>query len=250
MPNLAKSLRNNSALHRTTEPYVAYGGTEYLFEECNRQCAYTIGSALSSPAATPKMNEAGDHLGEGSGWWLEPKSKGGLGLEVTFNSWAQVLFLHMWMLTVRLRDFPEKYVNHWHRNLLDHFFYAAEDRMAMWHGMSARSVRNKNLKDLWLQWRGVQLGYDEGLVKGDAVFATALWRNLFKANPGVDMSDMALVTGYVMRELQRLGKADDTQLMEGRVKFGDPKLAPRKIAHKARAPGETSPAPSPPVTKA
>ena len=85
--NFAAQLRKSSALRSTTEPYIAYGGTEDLFQECSRQCSYTIPSALETPPATPPMNEAGDHLGQGSGWWLEPKTKGGLGLEVTFNSW-------------------------------------------------------------------------------------------------------------------------------------------------------------------
>lgn len=174
------------------------------------------------------MNDAGDHLGEGSGWWLTEKSKGGLGLEVTFNSWAQVLYLHMWLLTVRLRCFPEQYVKDWHQNLLDHFFYAAEDRMATWHGMVARGVRNKNLKDLWTQWRGVQLAYDEGLIKGDAVMATAIWRNVFKASPQVDISDLAQVTGYVYRELQTLGRLDDMTITRGDVKFGDPRGIPQR----------------------
>ncbi|KXT02685.1 hypothetical protein AC578_1152 [Pseudocercospora eumusae] len=223
MTNIAASLRNTSALRSTTEPYIAYGSTEDLFLECSRQCSYTIPSALETPPGKPPQNATGDHLGEGSGWWLTPKSKGGLGLEVTFNSWAQVLYLHMWLLTVRLRCFPEKYVKDWHQNLLDHFFYAAEDRMATWHGMAARGVRNKNLKDLWTQWRGVQLAYDEGLIKGDAVMATAVWRNVFKADPNVDVTDLANVTAYVYRELERLGRVGDEMLTEGKVRFGDPR---------------------------
>lgn len=220
---MAAKLRNSSALRGTTEPYIAYGSTEDLFLECSKQCSYTIPSALEMPPQPPPQNEAGDHLGEGSGWWLTPKAKGGLGLEVTFNSWAQVMYLHMWLLTARLRCFPEKYVKDWHQNLLDHFFYAAEDRMATWHGMAARGVRNKNLKDLWTQWRGVQLAYDEGLIKGDAVMATAIWRNIFKADPNVDLHDLAVVTGYLYRELRRLGMVSDRTISEGTANFGDPR---------------------------
>lgn len=221
--NLAGHLRNSPVLRSTTEPYIAYGSTEDLFLECSRQCSYTVPTALETPPAPPKMNEAGEHLGEGSGWWLTPKSRGGLGLEVTFNSWAQVLYLHMWLLTVRLRCFPANYVKDWHQNLLDHFFYAAEDRMATWHGMVARGVRNKNLKDLWTQWRGVQLAYDEGLIHGDAVMATSIWRNIFKANPQVDLHDLGVVTAYVYRELQMLENLDDFILSTGKITFGDPR---------------------------
>lgn len=95
--------------------------------------------------------------------------------------------------------------------------------MATWHGMSARGVRNRNLKDLWTQWRGVQLAYDEGLIKGDAVMGTAVWRNVFKADPNVDLKDLGIVTAYIMRELQRLGKLDDMTVTEGKVRFGNPR---------------------------
>ncbi|KJY01937.1 CBP3-like protein [Zymoseptoria brevis] len=221
--NLAAKMRSSPLLRSTTEPYIAYGATADLYAECARQCSYTVPSALENPPALPPMNAAGDHLGSGTGWWFEPKSTGGLGLEVTFTSWAQVIYLHMWLLTVRLRCFPAEYVKDWHQNLLDHFFYAAEDRMAVWHGMTSRGARNKALKDLYLQWRGVQLGYDEGLTKGDAVMAAAVWRNVFKAEEGVDLEDLALVVVYMRRELQRLSKLDDETITTGQIKFEDPK---------------------------
>lgn len=215
-------------------PYVAYGSTEDLFLECSRQCGYVMPSALASPPTEPQVNAAGEHLGEGTGFWLTPKSKGGLGLDVTFQSWAQVLYLHMWMLTVRFRCFPKEFVKDWHQQLLDHFFYAAEDRMATWHGMSARGVRNKNLKEQWLIWRGVQLSYDEGIIKGDAEMGAAIWRNIFKSDPEVDVSDVALVTAYVMRELQSLSKLPDHEVTQGKVKFGDAKTLTSALAIESR----------------
>ncbi|KAK3062323.1 Serine carboxypeptidase 3, partial [Teratosphaeriaceae sp. CCFEE 6253] len=147
--------------------------TEDLFRACAATCAYTIPAVLASPPAPPPKNAAQEDVGVGEGFWVTPTQQGGLGLDVTFNSWAQVVMLHMYILTVRLRGFPQEHAKIWHQNLLDHFFYAAEDRMAVWHGMSARSVRNKHLKDLWLQWRGLLLSYDEGLINGDAVMGAA-----------------------------------------------------------------------------
>ena len=102
--------------------------------------------------------------------------------------------------------------------------------MATWHGLVARSARNKYLKDLWTQWRGVLLSYDEGLIKGDAVMAAAIWRNVFKGDKDVDVADLALVTAYVMKQLQTLGALDDTTMVEGRVKFSDPKEVQREIS--------------------
>ncbi|CZT18528.1 related to CBP3-required for assembly of cytochrome bc1 complex [Ramularia collo-cygni] len=220
--NLAATLRK-AAPRSTTEPYIAYGSTEDLFAECARQADYTVPQALLQPPQPPPQNAAGDHLGVGQGWWLTPKSEGGLGLDATFNSWAQVCMLHMYILTVRLRAFPPEVVGAWHQNLLDHFFYKAEDKMVMWHEMSSRTSRNSALKQIWLQWRGVQLGYDEGLVRGDAVFAGAVWRNLFKGQEGVDVGDLVRVSAYIRREIWKSGKVGDEVVYEGRVKFGDPK---------------------------
>lgn len=142
-------------------------------------------------------------------------------MEVTFNNWAQVVMLHMYMLTVRLRTFPAEHAKIWHQNLLDHFFYAAEDRMATMHNMTARSVRNGYLKTLYEQWRGLVFSYDEGLVRGDAVLAGAVWRNVFKASPEVDISDVAIVVGYLRQELSRLAETGDERIGAGDVRFGD-----------------------------
>lgn len=219
--NIAEQLRKSSVLRGTTEPYIAYGGTEDLFQECSRQCNYTIPALLQKPPGEPPLNKDGEEVGVGTGWWFEPKSKGGLELPVTFNTWAQVMFLHMWLLTVRFRCFPKEYVKNWDQHLLDHFFYAAEDRMATWHRMSSRGVRNKYLKDLWTQWRGVLLSYDEGLIKGDAALATAVWRNIFRADENVDIRDLEIIVEYMMKELNGLGKVGDEVVTEGRVRFSN-----------------------------
>lgn len=220
--SFAASVRNREAFKHTTEPYIAYGSTEDLFAACAATCNYTIPSRTLKPPQSPPRTTSGEDLGEGSGWWFTPKEQGGLGLDVTFNSWAQVLYLHMYVLTVRLRAFPAQHARIWHQNLLDHFFYAAEDRMATWHGMSARSVRNKYLKDIYTQWRGILFSYDEGLVRGDAVLASAVWRNVFKANPDTSVADVALVTAYLRQELARAESLSDGSLGAGDVVFGNP----------------------------
>ncbi|KAK3702195.1 Serine carboxypeptidase 3 [Vermiconidia calcicola] len=224
LKSFAASVRQFETLRSTTEPYVAYGSTEDLFRLCSQQCSYTIPNALKTPPEPAPKNAALEDVGEGEGWWYAPKgpSGGGLGLDVTFNTWAQVMFLHMYMLTVRLRMFPAKHARVWHQQLLDHFFYAAEDRMATWHGMAARGVRNRYLKDLLLQYRGVLFSYDEGLIKGDAVLAAAVWRNVFKADEGADLGDVGLVVAYLRRELQSLGKLEDAKVADAKVQFGDP----------------------------
>lgn len=95
--------------------------------------------------------------------------------------------------------------------------------MARLHGMNVSSVRNKNLKDLFMQWRGLLAGYDEGLAKGeDAVLATALWRNVFGANEDVDLTFLAAIVSYMRDVLAGLDHMDDYVLVTGEFKFGDP----------------------------
>ncbi|KAK5174616.1 Serine carboxypeptidase 3 [Saxophila tyrrhenica] len=222
--NFASSIRSNKALRNTTEPYIAYGSTEDLYLLCSAPAAYTIPSRNASPPEPAPTTSDGEDLGvpdNADSIWFRPKAQGGLELDVTFHTWAQIVFLHMYLLTVRLRTFPAEHAKIWHQQLLDHFFYAAEDRMATWHNISARSVRNKYLKDLWQQWRGVILSYDEGLVKGDAVLAGAVWRNLFKARVETDVRDLGLVVAWLRKELKTLEGMSDEALAEVRVRFGD-----------------------------
>lgn len=118
--------------------------------------------------------------------------------------------------------FPQAHAHHWHQNLLDHYFYAAEDRMAAMHNIAARSVRNKYLKDLFVQWRGVLAAYDEGLVKGDAVLASAVWRNIFSGDENVDAVAVATVVSYIKRNLKALDRVHDTEIASGQLSFSDP----------------------------
>lgn len=228
--SLLASIASNPAFRSTTEPYVAYGGTQDLFKACASTCTYTIPSANEQPPQPAPKNDRGEDVGVGEGWWFAPREQGGLALPVTFNMWAQVMYLHMYALTARLRRFPADHVRIWEQNLLDHFFYAAEDRMAMWHGMVARGTRNKYLKDLWVQWRGVLVSYDEGLIKGDAVLGAAVWRNVFQAREDVDLEDVAAVVGYLRREINRLDKLPDGALAKGAVEFSNPAEEKREVA--------------------
>ena len=91
--------------------------------------------------------------------------------------------------------------------------------MTVLHGMTMRSVRNKYLKDLFLQWRGILAAYDEGLVSGDAVLGAAVWRNLWKASPveangqDMDWEKVAHVVAYMRRVLVDLSRVDEFSLL-------------------------------------
>ena len=157
-----------------------------------------------------------------------------LGLTPTFNTWAQITFLHMYLLTCRLRCFPPSHAPTWHQHLLDHFFYTAEDRMVTTHNIAVRSVRNKYLKDLFVQWRGLTAGYDEGIVRGDAVLATAVWRNVFKADENVDFRGVGEVVSYIRGVLKGLDEMPDESIAGGEVVFGSPGSEREGVLQKSR----------------
>jgi len=224
MAKFAARLRASKALEATTEPYVAYGATEHLFKLCTTGGDYSM-TNLGAGEEKPTTS-AGEELGVPKpGSWYENYD-----ILPTFNAWAQITFLHMYLLTVRLRMFPADHARHWHQNLLDHFFYAAEDRMATFHGMEARSVRNKYLKDLFVQWRGVLLSYDEGLIKGDAVLAAAVWRNVFAAREDVDMVKVAEITAWMRKTLKGLERMSDAEIAAGSLSFEHPKAMSGVVA--------------------
>lgn len=168
--------------------------------------------ANEAKAVTPKGEEIGLPA-EDSDWYRVT------GLTPTFNTWAQITFLHMWVLTVRLRAFEAGHARYWHQNLIDHFFYAAEDRMATLHGVATGGVRNRYLKDLHLQWRGCIAAYDEGFASGDAVLGAALWRNLFGASENVDAEKLAAVVEWSRKALSEIDGLRDDELAGGVVRF-------------------------------
>lgn len=94
--------------------------------------------------------------------------------------------------------------------------------MTVLHQLQARGVRNRYLKDLFVQWRGLMAGYDEGLMKSDAVLAAAVWRNVFKADEEVDLRGLGMVVSYMRRVLRTLESVDDEVIVSGRIRFGDP----------------------------
>ncbi|KAH7408560.1 ubiquinol-cytochrome C chaperone-domain-containing protein [Phaeosphaeria sp. MPI-PUGE-AT-0046c] len=215
MAGIAMKIREKAPL--MTETYVAYGATGDLIKECSRPGEYTIPQAFEKDAEIPE-DENGTHIGVGEGWWYDT-----LGLKPTFSNWAQITFIHMWMLQVRFRMLPQSHSSVWIQHLTNQAFWSAEDRLVIWHKFNANSLRQKQLKDMFAQWRAVLLAYDEGLVKGDAMLAAALWRNLMGGRDNVDFEKLAQIVGYMRRELKRLDDASHDDVVSGEWKFsGDP----------------------------
>lgn len=60
-------------------------------------------------------------------------------------------------------------------------------------------------------------------MKGDAMLAAAIWRNLMGAKEDIDFQKLAQIVGYMRRELKRLENATDDEVVDGLWKFkGDP----------------------------
>lgn len=99
----------------------------------------------------------------------------------------------------------------------------AEDRMLRLHNIDAKALRSKYLKDLFVQWRGLTAGYDEGLAKNsDSVLATAVWRNIFRADEDVDLRDVGMVVSYIRGVLKGLEGMEDEGIAGAEVVFADP----------------------------
>ncbi|KAJ5896560.1 uncharacterized protein N7473_005959 [Penicillium subrubescens] len=208
---LAKSALSPGA---SAETYIAYGMTQKLFQACSSQADYQVPQASQKGVAVP-TTESGEHLGTSESWWYKE-----LGLVPTFSTWSQITFLHMYLLTVRLRALPNREsFQTYSRHLIDHFSHNAEHRMDDLHDIGSRSIRNKYLKDLFIQWRGIIAAYDEGLIKGDAVLGAAVWRNLWKAEATgpdgseLDWSKVAWVVAYMRRVTAQLARMDEADIV-------------------------------------
>ncbi|KAM7202349.1 CBP3-like protein [Naviculisporaceae sp. PSN 640] len=203
--NLAKILK--AAVGGKTNTYAIYGLTQNWAKLCAGQADYTI-SKEDRKAEKVKTTEEGEEVGTSKGgvWHDE------FHLLPTFSTWSQVGMLHMYLLAVRFRALDKESHEKWQKQLVDHFFHEAEAKMDLVHDMTSSSLRQRYLKDLFVQWRGVILAYDEGLVKGDAVLASAVWRNLFKAREDVDLRVLAAVVAWMRRCLRALDRTDDADL--------------------------------------
>lgn len=120
--------------------------------------------------------------------------------------------LHMYLIFARLRNLDRDAARSWQAQLVDHFFFDAEERMDVSHGIDSRGLRHRYLKDLFVQWRGIVAAYDEGIAKGDAVLASAVWRNVFKGREDVDVRAVAAIVSWMRLSLKMLDQMSDEAL--------------------------------------
>lgn len=201
---LLDSLRN--AIGNSTEPYKVVAATQDIYNACSKAAPYKIDPIAIKADTIPKTAE-GEHIGEGQGMWHVDFK-----LLPTFSTWSQVTMLHMYLIFARLRNLDRDAAKTWQAQLVDHFFFDAEERMDVNHGITSRGLRSKYLKDMFVQWRGIIMAYDEGVVKGDAVLASAVWRNVFKAREDVSVRDLAAIVSWMRLGLKMLDQMPDNAL--------------------------------------
>ncbi|KAJ9155012.1 CBP3-like protein [Pleurostoma richardsiae] len=205
-PSLIRSVFSKFA-GKTAHGYQVYGATEQIYKACAGQAPYTISEEDRKNETVPTTDE-GEEIGVGGGMWHDAFK-----LPPTFSTWSQVTMLHMYLIVVRLRCLTKPEWHDWQNQLVNHFFNNAEERMDLVHGLSSRMIRQRYLRDLFTTWRGVIMAYDEGFIKGDAVLAAAVWRNVFKARDDVDLRMLAAIVSWMRLCLKNLDQMQDAALL-------------------------------------
>ncbi|GAA5870655.1 hypothetical protein JCM3774_001717 [Rhodotorula dairenensis] len=100
-------------------------------------------------------------------------------LPPSFQTWFSLTTLHVWLLTVRFRALPAPMGRTYIQELINHMFIDVELRMRGPYAVTQGRLIKGYMKDLLEQYHGACAAYDEGLIRGDAVLAAAVWRNLF-----------------------------------------------------------------------
>ncbi|KAF7543056.1 hypothetical protein G7Z17_g11053 [Cylindrodendrum hubeiense] len=202
--NLLKGL--SSAV---SEPYRVLGATEQLFKATCKAADYHITEKErkdESVQLAEDGEEVGHSLNPGNAWHTK------FGLPPTFSTWSHVTMLHLYLINARIRCFDRDVFHNWQHQLTDHFFFECEKKMHIDHHITSSALRQRYLKDIFVQWRGLLLAYDEGLFKGDAILASAIWRNLFKGSPDVDPRTLVAIVGWMRSSLMRLESVNDNML--------------------------------------
>ncbi|PTB64294.1 hypothetical protein BBK36DRAFT_1178922 [Trichoderma citrinoviride] len=188
------------------ESYRVLGASERIFKACSKAADYRITEEERKNDQVERLEdgeEIGKSLEDGNIWHNAFK------LPPTFSTWSHVTMLHLYLVNARIRCLERDAYRNWQQQLIDHFFFECEKKMHIDHNITSSALRQRYLKDIFVQWRGLLLAYDEGLIKGDAVLASAVWRNLFKGDPEVDPRALVAIVGWMRSGLAALEGASD-----------------------------------------
>ncbi|KAM5351344.1 hypothetical protein ACJ41O_004067 [Fusarium nematophilum] len=191
------------------EPYRVLGATEQLFKASSKAADYHI-TEKERKNDQVQLAEDGEEIGHS----LNPDNvwHNTFNLAPTFSTWSHVTMLHLYLINARIRCFDRDMFHNWQHQLTDHFFFECEKKMHIDHHITSSALRQRYLKDIFVQWRGLLLAYDEGLIKSDAVLASAVWRNLFKGSPDVDPRALVAIVGWMRSTLMHFEAVSDNML--------------------------------------
>ncbi|KAF4461557.1 hypothetical protein FALBO_11643 [Fusarium albosuccineum] len=221
--NLLKGIGSSMA-----EPYRVLGATEQLFKASSKAADYHI-TEKERKNDHVQLAEDGEEIGHSlnpdSVWHnsmltFDPQSRrmltrdaaAAFKLPPTFSTWSHVTMLHLYLINARIRCFDRDTFHNWQHQLTDHFFFECEKKMHIDHSITSSALRQRYLKDIFVQWRGLLLAYDEGLIKGDAILASAVWRNLFKGSPDTDPRALVAIVGWMRSTLMHFEGVSDNML--------------------------------------
>lgn len=168
--------------------------------QCKQQAYFERGVALSPTAA----------------FYFER-----LGLPQTFFQWYQIEVLHIWMLYVRMRAMPRKYGREYQQKLVNGVFDDIDYQLREVLRVDSDRTVNNYKKQFSQQLRGSVFSYDEALLGGDTVLASALWRNLYAQSAAVELTVLAHLVQYVRANLYVLARMSDVDFASGLFKFLD-----------------------------
>ncbi|KAK2004833.1 ubiquinol-cytochrome C chaperone [Colletotrichum falcatum] len=174
---------------------------EALYKICSSPALYQIPEQERAHDKV-RMTADGEEIGHPIGPWLQC-----LDLQPSFSSWSQTTMLHMYAVIARMRCLDRDASRNLQHQFIDQFFFDCERMMHLNHGMTSSALRQRYLKEIFVQWRGLIAAYDEGVVKDDRVLAAAIWRNLFKSREDADMRQVAAVVAWLRATLHDLEAA-------------------------------------------
>ncbi|KTW29233.1 hypothetical protein T552_01189 [Pneumocystis carinii B80] len=140
-------------------------------------------------------------------------------LPPSFQTWFHITLLHVWMLMVRIRAFPEKICKIYQQELVNHFFEDCEYKMINEYKIHNERIISFYMKDLLMQFNGSVFAYDEGMYRNDCVLALALWRNLYAGKTKINVSFLAASVLYVRNTLFELDNMLDEDVQNANIRF-------------------------------
>jgi cytochrome b pre-mRNA-processing protein 3 len=131
-----------------------------------------------------------------------------------FQDWFALTVLHLWIITKKL-DTAGEVANDFKVEMVNHLWLDVEIKLAQ---AGVKTNITGLVQDLVSTFQGACLAYDEGLHEGDAIFAAALWRNLFHTKD-VDGKELLKVVEHVRKHLKAIEDIPIEDIYESKFKF-------------------------------